>query len=49
MEKKKTSNAIEILHRRYIKDDAQRTASPQEERSMHTSPALSVSFAKGPG
>jgi transcriptional regulator with XRE-family HTH domain len=32
MEKKKNSNAVEILHRRYIKDDAQRIASLQEER-----------------
>ncbi len=32
MDKKKTLNAIEILHRRYINNDAQRRASLQEER-----------------
>ncbi|MGH9891939.1 MAG: helix-turn-helix domain-containing protein [bacterium] len=32
MKSKKTSDAIEILHRRYIRGDAQRTASIQEER-----------------
>ncbi len=30
--KDKTTNAVEILHRRYIKDDAERKASVQEER-----------------
>lgn len=30
--KEKTTSAVEILHRRYIKDDAERKASVQEER-----------------
>ncbi len=30
--KEKTTNAVEILHRRYIKDDAERKASVQAER-----------------
>ena len=30
--KDKTTNAVEILHRRYIKEDAERKASVQEER-----------------
>ena len=30
--KNKTTNAVEILHRRYIKDDAERKISVQEER-----------------
>lgn len=31
--KDKTTNAVDILHRRYIKDDAERKASVQEERA----------------
>ncbi|MFQ5463788.1 MAG: helix-turn-helix domain-containing protein [Phycisphaerae bacterium] len=47
--KEKTTSAVEILHRRYIKDDAERKASVQEERVNAEVAQLIYDLRKGAG
>jgi transcriptional regulator with XRE-family HTH domain len=47
--KEKTTNAVEILHRRYIKDDAERKASVQAERVNAEVARLVYDLRRGAG